>query len=130
MLATARPQAQVALLGQPLDVLLGAGVVFAGRLLAHVGSDLVGRDELLVLVQDRAAEAALLDDDGGQDEPGPDLDEANVRLLAAALAGLAAADLLVALLALGRLDLVDLVVAHPDLAVGKGETHDAVDEGL
>jgi hypothetical protein len=107
--------------------------VLAGRLLAQVGSDLVRRHKLLVLVQDGTAKAALLDDDGGQDESGTDLDEANVRFLALASLGRSSGFLLFILLArlrLGRLHLVDLVVADPDLAVDKGKAHDAVDEGL
>lgn len=62
-LATARPQAEIAPLGEPLDVLLGAGVVPAGLASPQVGPDLVGADELLVLVDDGAAEGTLEDDD-------------------------------------------------------------------
>nr|POE65232.1 hypothetical protein CFP56_34899 [Quercus suber] len=41
----------------------------------QVGADLVGADELLVLVDDGPPEGALEDDDRGEDEAGPDLDE-------------------------------------------------------
>lgn len=62
-LATARPQAEIAPLGEPLYVLLGAGVVPAGLASPQVGPDLVGADELPVLVDDGAAEGTLEDDD-------------------------------------------------------------------
>jgi hypothetical protein len=104
---------------------------------AQLGADLVGRNEPLVLVDDGAAKGTLLDDDGREDEPRTDLNQIDIRVLAvrpttAALFRFLAflAVLFAVLVALNPLDLADLVVAHPNLAVRHAERHDVVDKGL
>ena len=56
-------EAEVALLGEALDVLLGAGVVAARLAAPQVRPHLVRAHELLVLVDHRPPERALQDDD-------------------------------------------------------------------
>jgi hypothetical protein len=132
----ASPETKIAMPGLALGGALGALVVTAGLCPAQVGTDLVGADELLVLVDDGAAEGALLDHDRGQDETRADLDERDVGLALVAgnrrqdrgvcgLVGVAGLDGLCGLL------LGDLVAADPDLAVaGEGEAHYVVGEGF
>ena len=54
--ALACPETQVAMPGLALDLALCALVVAAGLCSAQVGTDLVGADEFLVLVDDGTAE--------------------------------------------------------------------------
>lgn len=119
--------------GLALGGALGTLVVTAGLCPAQVGTDLVGADELLVLVDDGTAERALLDHNRRQDKTRADLDERDVGLALVArnrrqglgVCGLAGLD------GLGGLLLGDLVAADPDLAVaGEGEAHYVVGEGL
>lgn len=65
---------------------------------------MIGRDEPLVLVYDGAAERRLLNNNGAEDESGPDLAEANVRLLVAFRTTLS--------FALGLFHLLDFVIPH------------------
>jgi hypothetical protein len=122
--------------GLALGGALGTLVVTSSLRSAKVGTDLVGADELLVLVDDGTTERTLLDDNRRQDKTRADLDERDVGLALVAgnrrqglwvggLVGVAGLDGLCGLL------LGDLVAADPDLAVaGEGEAHDVVGEGL
>jgi len=102
--------------------------------LAQVRTDLVRRHELLVLVDDGAAETRLLDHNGREYESRPDFYEADVELggMLALLLGRSVDVHFVAVdgLLLAWLGLVDLVDADPDFAVCDCEAHDVVDEGL
>ena len=110
---------------------LGASIKATSLCLAQVRADLVGRNELLVLVDDGPAETRLLDDNGGEDEAGPNLDEADVEVGLGSLAlGRSSIDVAISRLLLAGLALVDLEHPDPDLAVGHGEAHDVVDKGL
>lgn len=99
---------------------------------AQVGADLVGRDKLLVLVDDGSTERALLYDDRGKDESRSNLDEADFEV--AASGGRLLALLLGILVGLsvkeGTLRFANLVVANPDFAIDNAEAHYVVDEGL
>lgn len=64
--ALARPQTEVPVPVLALERALRALVVAAGLRPAQVRTDLVGADELLVLVDDGPAEGALEDHDGRQ----------------------------------------------------------------
>jgi hypothetical protein len=122
--------------GLALGGALGTLVVTSSLRSAKVGTDLVGADELLVLVDDGTTERTLLDDNRRQDKTRADLDERDVGLALVAgnrrqglwvrgLVGVAGLDGLCGLL------LGDLVAADPDLAVAsEGEAHDVVGEGL
>jgi hypothetical protein len=132
----ASPETQIAMSGLALGGALRALVVAAGLCPAQVGTDLVGADELLVLVDDWATERTLLDDDRRQDEARADLDERDVGLALVAGNrrqgfGVCGLVLVTGLDGLGGLLLGDLIAADPDLAVaGEGEAHYVVGEGL
>jgi hypothetical protein len=124
-------ESEISPLGLPLDALFGPGVIPAGLLETDVGSDLVGADELLVLVDDGTAETALEDDNRGQHEAGTDLDETQLRLLVLEFRLVDGLGLGPVLAVQPRcLLLVDLVAADPDFVVGQREAHDVVDEWL
>ena len=122
--------------GLALDGTLRTLVVAAGLCSAQVGTDLVGADEFLVLVDDGTTEGTLLDHDGCQDKTGSDFDEGDVGL--ALESGDCGESLGVCGCVLaGGLDVLcgfllgDLVAADPDFAVaGEGEAHDVVGERL
>lgn len=90
-------------------------------------ADLVGADILLVLVDDRATEAALKDDDWCKDEARSNLDEGDLRLSILALGcGLA---VLIVLFA-STFGFSNLVDANPNLAIHTKDTDDAVNKRL
>lgn len=120
---------------QPLDTLLGALVVPARLLVLNVGTDLVRRHKLLVLVDHRSTERTLEDHDWRKHESRADLDEADLSLDALDLLGLLRRGLgglicLFSWLYFRRDRLADLVVADPDFAVGEGKAHNVVNERL
>lgn len=101
---------------------------------------MVGRDELLVLVDDGTSEAAFLDDNGSQDKARANLDKIQLGFGGARFLG-RDLDLLVgggggtvrlgySVLFLAGLGLVDLITPDPDLSGGNGEGHDMVNKGL
>lgn len=126
------PQPQIPLPDHPLHLLLRPRIMPARLTLPQLGPHLVRADELPILVDNRATKAPLLDDDRRQHEPRTDLHQVDIRIFQSQLRLLGGSLLL--LLRLGvflrLLDFGNLVVAHPDLAVGHGEGHDVVDEGL
>ena len=79
-LSTGSGEAEVTLLGLALNDCFGAVVVFGATSDADLTSDLVGRNKLLVLVNNGAAETAFLDDDGGEDESGTNLYQVELGL--------------------------------------------------
>lgn len=126
-----RPQAQITLLSHSLHELLRPSVVLACLLPPQVCSDLVRRDELLILIDNRATKGTFLDNHGRERESGPDLNKINVCVLGGSTAlgrGLLCLSIL-SYLSLG-LGLVNLVISDPDLAVRNGECHNMVDKGL
>ncbi len=82
LLASVCSQTEIRLSRQSADRLLSSGVVAASLGPAQVGADLVGRDKLLVLVDDGSAKGTLLYDDGGEDESGSNLDEVDLEVAA------------------------------------------------
>jgi hypothetical protein len=78
--STSRSKTQVSLLGLALNDRFGAVVVLCRSGHANFTSDLVGADKLLVLVDDGPTKTAFLDDDGGEDETGTNLDEVELGL--------------------------------------------------
>jgi hypothetical protein len=122
--------------GLALGGALGALVVATGLCPAQVGTDLVGADELLVLVDDGAAEGAFLDHNGCHDESRADFHERDVGLALADCDcgqrfGVCGGVLASGLDVLCGFLLGDLVAADPDFAVaGESEAHDVVGERL
>ncbi|KAI6776984.1 hypothetical protein HG530_000929 [Fusarium avenaceum] len=129
-LATNGSQSKIALPGPSLHLLLGAGVVLRSLRPSKIGSDLVWRHKFLVLVDDGSAERSLLDHNRCKDESGTNLDQVDVGIRLSG-SGLGLGLLLVFLaLLFCRFDLVDLIVADPDLAINEAETHNVVYERL
>lgn len=131
MLSAAGAQAKLGLSRHPAHHLLGSRVVSRGLGPAQVRSNLVGRDELLVFVNNWTAKRSLLDDNGREDKPGANLDEVNLEVAQRLALGLATLlRRLVVLVEHGAFGFANLIVANPDLAVGDGESHDVIDERL
>ncbi len=134
LLASICSQTKVCFSRQSANCLLSSGIVAAGFGPAQIGADLVGRNKLLVLIDNRSTKGTLLYDDRGEDESRPNLDEVDLEV-AASWGGLLILLLLAVLtVALGikegTLGLADLVVSNPDFAINNTESHYMVNERL
>lgn len=121
-------QSQVRPLREPVGLPISALGVASRLAHADLATDLVRAHVLLVLIDDRAAKAALQDDNRRKNKTGADLDQRNLRLTVLALgSGLGICTILRLLSGFGLADLVD---SNPDLAIDTEDTDDAVNEWL
>lgn len=129
-------EAQISPFPCPLGAEIGPPTIFHGPPQLQLGPHLIRADEFSVLVDDRPTKGALEYDDRRQHEARPDLDQAQLRLFALALArcrtrlGSFSVFRILLVVFMCVLALVDLIASDPDLAVGQSEGHDMVDEGL
>lgn len=131
-------ETQVSLLRPPVGLLFAPSAKFAGTNHSNFPSDLIGRHELLVLIDDWTTETALLNDNGGEDEAWTDFNEGEVCVGGPALlARRRIGNLLYTRgtlfwngILLASFCLVDLVTSNPDLSASNGEGHDMVDKRL
>ena len=128
-LSLAISQSQRRPLGKPVGLHISAVGVARRLAQADLTTNLVRADVLLVLIDDGTAKATLQDNNGREDEAGPDLDERHLRLAVLALGGGLGIFTILRLL-LSGLGLADLVDSDPDLAIHSEDTNDTVNKRL
>ncbi len=135
--STMRRESQIRMFSLHMSLRLRAPIKPTGLRPAQVRANLVRRNKLLILIDNRAAKTRFLDNDRREYESGADFHKTDVKLASIRLGDLGCWFVVLGVGVSGRgsflfpwFAFVDLEDADPDFTVGDGEAHDVVDEGL